>query len=129
MFFSLSLLMLLTSCGESAKEKAEREKLEKKEQIEKATAKIIVTYNDAIAAHKRNVEKVKESYRFWSNYGQKGVNALKTINGNYEQRSWDTTYVYFKLDSMENSFKERFGEDDYNVLRLKIDDNFNEKIK
>ena len=126
----MCVFLFTLSCGETKKERIERERIEqeklKKEMIERESAKILVTYNDAIGVYKQNVQKVIESARLfgWSN---RDLTILK--GSNWRQDGWDTLRVYFKIDSLQMSFKEKFGEDEYNVLRLKIDENFNEKMK
>ena len=105
---------LSISCGESEKEK-----------IEKETAKILVTYNKAISTHQLAVNEKIESARFFNLSDMQ----FKMLNGpNWQQEGWDTLRVYYKLDSLRTSFKNTFGEDEYNVLQLKIDENWNEKM-
>jgi len=129
-------LLIFISCGESKKEKEDRlkrEQIEKEEieqllrndKVEKKTVKILITYNDAIAKHKKAVNSVYESARFF-NLSEMDLKMNKGFN--WEQKGWDTLRVYYKIDCLEKSFKTEFGEDDFNVLRLKIDQNWEEKI-
>lgn len=93
--------------------------------IEKKIAKILITYNDAISKHKKNVNEVYEGARFFNLSNTQ----LKMSKGfDWEQKGWDTIRVYYKIDSLEKSFLNEFGEDDFNVLKLKIDENWDKKI-
>lgn len=114
----LFLSVIIISCGESEKEKQAR--------IEKETAKILVTYNKAISDHKLAVNEKIEGARFLNLSNMQ----FKMLNGpNWQQEGWDTLRVHYKIDSLNTTFKETFGEDEFNVLQLKIDDNWNEKMK
>lgn len=108
----VSVLLLNVSCGESEKEK-----------IEKETAKIIVAYNDAIATHKKEVRETINGANLF------GIDVDFFNGANWRQKGWDTLRVFYKLDSLEMSFKKNFGEDNFNILKVKIDENWNNKMQ
>ena len=108
------LSLLITSCGDS-----------KEDRIEKETAKILVTYNGAISKHKINVEETKRSSRV---LGLSNMQMEMLYGSDWQQRGWDTLRTYYKIDSLETAFKDTFGEDEFNVLQLKVDSNWNEKM-
>lgn len=115
LFLLLIIPIFITSCGQS-----------KKEKMEKDTAKILVTYNKAIAAQKKAVNEVYQSAQLVG-YTNQELLYLKGVN--WQQKSWDTMRVHYKIDSLENSYSKLFGKDNYNILKLKIDKNWNEKTK
>jgi hypothetical protein len=111
----ISISILTVSCGEN-----------KKEKIEKETAKILVTYNEAISKQKIAVSEKIEAARFFNLTDTQ----FKMLNGSdWQQKGWDTLRTYYKIDSLETAFKNTFGEDEYNILQLKVDNNWNEKMK
>lgn len=112
-----SVLFLTVSCGESQQEKKDR--------IEKETAKILVTYNEAISEHKLAVNRKLESARF---LGMSNMDIKMLHGSDWQQKGWDTLRVYYKIDKLETSFKNTFGEDEFNVLQLKVDNNWDEKV-
>jgi len=107
--------IMIVACGES-----------KKERIEKDTAKILIRYNTAIAKYKKNVNDVYEGARF---LGFSNTDILMVRGVDWKQKGWDTLRVYYKIDSLERVFNNLYGEDEYNLLKLKIDDNWNNKMK
>lgn len=113
----LSIFVLTVSCGESDKERQHR--------IEKETAKILVTYNSAISKHKLNINETIRSSRV---LGLSNMQMEMLYGSDWQQKGWDTLRVYYKIDSLETSFKNTFGEDEFNVLQLKVDNNWNEKV-
>jgi|GEM_PF-2602565 len=115
LFLLLSIYILIISCGES-----------KKDRIEKKTAKILITYNEAIAKHKKAVSEVYQVAHLW---GLSNNDLILTKGVDWQQKGWDTLRVYYKLDSLQDDFYNLFGEDNYNVLKLKIDDNWTNKMK
>lgn len=111
----ISVFLLNISCGESEKER-----------IDKETAKIIVAYNDAIITHKK---KVKEAIEGAHLFGISYSNIDFFYGSDWRQKGWDTLRVFYKIDSLEKAFKNNFGEDNYNVLKVKIDENWNKKMQ
>ncbi|MBS9768044.1 MAG: hypothetical protein KGV44_10980, partial [Flavobacteriaceae bacterium] len=46
----------------------------------------------------------------------------------WEQKLWDKTYEKYKLKDLKKEFKQKFGEDEYNILSLKINEYFDKKM-
>lgn len=124
----MCLVLFTLSCGESKKERLERERIEqeaqRKEMIERETAKILVAYNEVISQYKEKVQAKIDAARFlgWNN---RQMNFWWGFN--WEEEIMDTLMVEHKLDSLHASFYIRFGEDEYNLLRLKVDENIDRK--
>ena len=103
--------LLLSSCGKSEEEK-----------IELATAKILVNYNKIISKVKK-YESESEAWGLGSSYQGSDAYMLGSIKENYKKKQFNE----FKIDSLQKDFLEKFGEDNYNLLLIKIDDNLNNK--
>ena len=54
---------------------------------------------------------------------------LSKMRPNWKQQGWDTLYVHFKIKDLTSNFKKEFGEDEFNKLSLKIDENWTKKMK
>lgn len=117
--------IILFSCGNKPKEEKQVNKIKNQtEAIEKQSVKILVTFNQAIKEHKKAVSDVYEMARQlnWSD------RTLSKMRPNWKQKGWDTLYVHFKIKKLTSDFKEKFGEDEFNKLQLKIDENWNKKM-
>jgi len=104
-------LLILSSCGNN---------------IEKDTAKILVTYNEAIAKHFQKLQEIDEisAEGGWSQSEQTAVYGV-----NWRQKNWDKIRSESIIDSLENNFFEKYGEHEYNILSIKVSDNFKNKMK
>ncbi len=91
-----------TSCGNS---------------IDDDTAIILLTYNEAIDAYKQEMN----TLHLFS-YNRAGINQL------YGQAVWDKQFEAFKLDSLMGAFHDKHGEKVYRIMRLKVEDNFQNKM-
>jgi len=104
------ILMLLGSCSSG---------------INKDTTKILVTYNNAIYEHRHNVQKIKDTFAPIG-LSRREQNAL--IGTNWIQDNWNEIREKYKIDSLENDFLEKYGEDEFNILSLKTSENFENKM-
>ncbi len=103
-------LVVLTSCNNK---------------IEKDTAKILVSYNNAISEHRYNVQKIKDTFAPIG-LSSREQNAL--LGTSWIQVNWNEIRTKYKIDSLENDFLEKYGEDEFNILSLKTSENFESKM-
>ena len=103
-------LVILSSCNDK---------------IEKDTTKILVTYNNAIYEHRHNVQKINNTFAPIG-LSRREQNAL--IGTSWIQDNWNEIRTKYKIDSLENDFLEKYGEDEFNILSLKTSENFENKM-
>ncbi len=116
--------MLMISCGETKREKEARIAKETQQQIQKETAKIIVAWNNAISEFKKEVDKSDSAMSIFSS-----ENKLLLRGADWKQKLWSKISSKYRLQEKGNQFKQKFGQDEYNILDLKVDDNFDKKMK
>lgn len=88
--------------------------------VEKDSTKILVVQNDLITKYKKEINEIETN--------PIASIAIKFNGPNWRQDKWDKMFQNSALDSLKNAFKESHGEDEYNVLSLKISDNFEKKM-
>jgi hypothetical protein len=93
--------------------------------IEKDTTKILVTYNKSISEHRHNVQKIKDAFAPIG-LSKREQNAL--LGTSWIQDNWNEIRTKYKIDSLENDFLEKYGEDEFNILSLKTSENFENKM-
>lgn len=116
------LLLITTSCGESKAEKAVSievaEKARIAKEIEIQSAVIIVEYNKTIGIFKKEFFEVKSSPMY---------DFVSAANPNWKQNLWEEVKEKSEINKLVNTFKKDFGEGEFNILSIKIDDNFSSK--
>ena len=79
-------LVVLTSCNTK---------------IEKDSARILVTYNNAISEHRHNVQKTKDAI---APIGLSRQEHAALFGSSWIQNNWDEMRIKYKIDSLENAF-------------------------
>lgn len=104
----LTLSLSLISCGES------------NEQIELETAKIIVAQNNALSEYNSSLQDVAM------------LNLTYDMNREmpgWQQRAYDDAVDKYQINKLVEDFKLKFGDDQGNLLSIKMRNNFNSQIK
>jgi len=93
--------------------------------IEKDSARILVTYNNAISEHRHNVQKTKDAI---APIGLSRQEQTALFGSSWIQNNWNEMRIKYKIDSLENAFFLNYGEDEFNILSLKTSENFESKM-